>query len=319
MQKNTFKHKHLVISYLLVTVLLTLTYSCKKEYQDFPYNEIEKFSIKDALGAELKATIHSTDIIIYWPPFQEQPDSIQPQISVSDRAVVTPLSNVKIPMKEGFSYEVKAQDGSTKTFTLKIANNQPLPYFEHAGTYALDYILSVSGDYFIPDAAKTSIFLIDKNKKETQLNINSITNSTIQAKVPMVLSHDTSHYQIKITTGKRTLTKGPVYIDRPALGFVNLSLPADLLTIKRGQTLIFSHTETPGTIKYYNLTNAYAAVAITNRVSRNVPIQITDTEIRLTIPQDFPLGKTYGLVVFNVEARDRGSWRRTASPFTVTE
>ncbi|WP_316818070.1 hypothetical protein [Pedobacter nyackensis] len=320
MQKEIFKHKLLVFNYVLTALLLTLTYSCKKEYPDFPYNEIEKFSIKDVSGTELNAAIQATNIIVYWPPFQDQPDSIQPQIAVSDRAVITPRSGLKIPFKEGFSYEVKAQDGSIKTYTLKIANNQPLPYFSlNQLEVNLNGSLNLVGDYFIPEVSKTSVFLVDKNKKETQLTINSISNVGIVADIPLVLSQDTSHYHVKVITGKRTLINGPYYIDRPVLALGTIALPADALTVKRGQTLVFTHTATPGVLKYYAQTGISASVSITNRISRSVPMQITDTEMTITIPQDFPLGRTYGIVAFMVEGVQKGIWRRTGSPFTVTE
>lgn len=320
MQKEIFKHKLLVFNYVLTALLLMLTYSCKKKYLDFPYNEIEKFSIKDVSGTELNAAIQATDIIIYWPPFQQQPDSIQPQITVSDRAVISPVSGLKIPFKEGFSYEVKAQDGSVKTYTLKIANNQPLPYFEvNELVINLNRSMSLRGDYFVPDVTQTSVFLVDKNKKETQLTINNISNSGLIADIPLVLSHDTSHYHIKLVTGKRTLTKGPYYIDRPALALGTITLPAEVLTVKRGQSIVFKHSATPGTLKYYAQTGRYASVYITSRIFRNVPIQITETEITLTIPQDFPLGITYGNISFLVEDLSKGTWQRRTSPFTVTE
>ncbi|MNJ93840.1 hypothetical protein D3C87_115270 [compost metagenome] len=320
MQKEIFKHKLLVFNYVLTALLLMLTYSCKKEYPDFPYNEIEKFSLKDISGTELNAAIQASDIIIYWPPFQEQPDSIQPQITVSDRAVISPVSGLKIPFKEGFSYEVKAQDGSIKIYTLKIANNQPVPFFDlNQPVLNLNGTFNLVGDYFIPDVTKTSVYLVDKEKKETQLTINSILNSGVNVNIPLVLSDDTSHYHIKLITGKRTLTKGPYYIDRPVLSLGTVTLPADILTVKRGESIVFKHSATPGILKYYAQTGRYATIYITNRISRNVPMQITDTEITLTIPQDFPLGATYGSISFLVEDLSRGTWLRRASPFTVIQ
>jgi hypothetical protein len=320
MQKEIFRHQLLVFNYVFIAFLLMLTYSCKKEYPDFPYHEIEKFSLKDASGTALNAAIQSTDIIVYWPPFQEQPDSIQPQIAVSDRATITPKSGVKIPFKEGFSYEVKAQNGSIKTYTLKIANNQPLPYFElNELVINLNRSMSIAGDYFIPDITQTSIFLVDKNKKETQLTINDISNSGLVANIPLVLSHDTSHYYIKLITGKRTLTKGPYYIDRPALALGTITLPEDVLIVKRGQSIVFKHSAISGTLKYYAQTGRYASVYTTNRIFRNVPMQITDTEITLTIPQDFPLGVTYGHISFLIEDKAKGTWQRRTSPFTVVQ
>jgi len=318
MQKEIFKHKLLVLNYVLTALLLMLTYSCKKEYPDFPYNEIEKFSIKDISGTELSAAIQEKNIIIYWPPFQDQPDSIQPQIAVSDRAIITPKSGSKIPFKEGFSYEVKAQNDSINTYTLKIANNQPLPYFEvNELVVNLNRSMSLLGDYFIPDATHTSVYLMDKNKKETLLTINSISNNGINVNIPLVLSQDTSHYHIKVITGKRSLTKGPYYIDRPLLALGTITLPADVLTVKRGQSIVFKHSATPGTLKYYAQTGRYATVSITSRITRSVPMQITDTEITLTIPQDFPLVATYGSISFSVEDKAKGTWQRRASPFTV--
>jgi hypothetical protein len=141
---------------LLIWVLAGLS-ACKKEYPALPYNDIEQFTIKDAAGNDIKASIDGTDIIVYFPPFQTVPDSISPAITVSGGATVQPASGTKVPYKNGTIFEVKAADGSTKTFRLKVLVNQPAPSIE-VGDTQLDYGLTIAGEYLLPDTIKPGCF-----------------------------------------------------------------------------------------------------------------------------------------------------------------
>ncbi|KAF5270451.1 hypothetical protein FQR65_LT17845 [Abscondita terminalis] len=90
--------------------------------------QIESFEVKDANGNTLSASIVNNEISLYWPPYQEEPTTLTPTIVVSDRANISPASGTAISIKtdEPAQYTVKAQDGTIKTYTLKLQINQPM-------------------------------------------------------------------------------------------------------------------------------------------------------------------------------------------------
>jgi hypothetical protein len=278
--------------YLFVSCIIAfVAYSCKKEYTKFPYNDIEKFTITDNTGAELKAAIQDNKIIIYYPPFQTVPDSIKPQITVSTGASVSPLSGAKQPFKAGLKYTVTAEDGSTKTYELQAAINQP-PITFTTGNTTLGSTLSLRGEYFIPDTTNTKIYLIATNKKETQIPgklLSKVTASVLTFSLPASLGIDTGQYMVKLISGKRTATQGPIVLTE---AFQKFSYP-NITSIKRGDE--YSVTDTSGYamivrrygpninrgLKLYINNTTYVPVTLT---------KLTGDVCTFRIPADCPLG-----------------------------
>ncbi|MDN5288817.1 MAG: hypothetical protein JWR38_5091 [Mucilaginibacter sp.] len=303
--------------YFLLSLLVAVFVisSCKKEYVKYPYNDIERFTVKDANGAELKASIEGTDIIIYYPPFQVVPDLISPTITVSDRAVVEPASGTQVSFKTGVTFKVKAQDGSIKTYTLKPAINQPNPVFT-VGDSRLGDVLVLSGEYMVPDTSRTKLYIVDKNNKETQLPGSSFTEFTASQLVAnLPTSIDTGSYQVKLKTNSLIQLKGPIHIAPPGL---LLGIPATVTMVKRGGILTI--TSDDGSLKYYKQIFAKASISIDIFTEKPVTIvSITDKEINLQIPADFPLIKIESIYLYDKNDVMYGIVDRSGNGIQVTE
>lgn len=231
-------------NFYILLLLPLLFFSCKKEYPDYPYAEIQQFIIKDAKGAELKAVIKDTEIMIYWPPMQDVPDSISPLTTVSERASILPESGKKVPFKDGTTYTVTAQNGTINQYKLKLALNQVKPFLVVSASALVGAYFGVGGDFFIPDAAKTKVFLIDSKGREIQLkNPLSITPINISFYLPEL---EEGNYKVKLISGIHTVfAKDPLtitYSASPILDRVLVDYPRDL---KRGGTYQYRFTGTP--------------------------------------------------------------------------
>ncbi|MBB6107951.1 hypothetical protein SAMN05421821_101134 [Mucilaginibacter lappiensis] len=305
-----------IFSILLVIAVLAVS-SCKKEYVKYPYNEIEQFTIQDATGVSLKATILGNDIIVYYPPFQAVPDFITPQITVSDQAVVEPASGTKVAFKNSTTFKVKAQDGSVKTYTLKPMLNNPQPVFDVDPAIRVWSYVNLSGEYLVPDTSRTQLSLIDKNNKEIKISGASFTTFTathLVANLP--LSVDTGNYKIKLVTNGQAVIKGPFHIDIP---YLILAIPENIKTVKRGQDLLI--TSADGSSKYYkNILDSKASVYNSaDGKNYSFDITITDTGIRAHIPADFPLLNIQSINIFDKSGNSYGSVDRWGDGVQVTE
>ena len=303
--------------YFLLSLLVAVFVisSCKKEYVKYPYNDIERFTIKDASGTEIKASIEGSDIIVYYPPFMAVPDFINPQITVSDGAVIEPASGAQVAFTTGVTFKVKAQDGSVKTYTLKPAINQPDPVFE-VGDSRLGDVIGLTGEYIIPDTTRTKLSIIDKNNKETLLPGSSFTEFTASHLVAnLPISIDTGAYRVKLKTGSLILIKGPIHLGPPAL---MIGIPETVTTVKRGGTLTI--TSNDGSLKYYKQVFVKASISIDIFTDKPVNIiSITDTEIKLQIPADFPLIKIESIYLFDKNDVPYGTIDRSGNGIQVTE
>ncbi|MGN8068468.1 hypothetical protein [Mucilaginibacter sp. 22184] len=289
-----FKSGRLCFLLSLLAAVFVIS-SCKKEYLKYPYNDIERFTIKDANGTEIKASIEGSDIIVYYPPFMAVPDFINPQITVSERAVIEPASGAQVAFKTGVTFKVKAQDGSVKTYTLKPAINQPNPAFE-VGDSRLGDVLVLFGEYMVPDASRTKLYIVDKNNKETQLPGSSFTEFTASRLIANIpISIDTGSYRVKLKTGSLIQLKGPIHIAPPDLSLV---VPATITTVKRGGTL--SITSDNGSLKYYKQIFVRATMSIDIFTEKPVNIvSITNDEIKLQVPIDLPLIKIENIYLYD--------------------
>lgn len=128
MPLSIFNKQIRIIKLLAIFIFAITCWSCKTEYPNLPYNDIESFSIQDGSGNTLSASIVDDQIILYWPPLIEQPESITPTIKVSELATVTPASGTSVQLQSDkpITYTVRAQDGSSKNYTLTFKYNQPI-------------------------------------------------------------------------------------------------------------------------------------------------------------------------------------------------
>jgi len=285
----------------------TFFISCKKEYVDYPYNTIEKFVVTDNTKAAIEASITESKIIVYWPPQQAVPDSITPVITVSDRATISPASGTKVAFKQTTIYTITAQDGGTRKFTLTPSVNQPLVYFNFAGSniqnLGIGKPFAIIGENFIVDTAETKFFLVDKNKKEIQVpasNFTSFTTTGIRGSIPVTSAIDTGNYTFKLVSGIRQAVQGPYHVGKP-----DLTVTTTMTSVKKGGTLIF---DTDPVIAKYNkvgiavIYDEFFNPFIIENVSQS------DIKISVPIPSVFDISSTSYIEFYDKDQNLLGGW-----------
>lgn len=266
------------LAYLMLVVTIgSLITACKKESPQYPYKGISQFTIQDANGTALKAVIDNNDIIVYWPPFMNIPDSVTPVIKLSEKARISPASGQKVAFREGITFTVTAEDGSTQSYKLKPVINQPKPYYTLSAQAVVgDIILFSEADYIIPDEKKTKLFLISKEGKEVPLVITYLKQNGLQAKVP---AFDAGTYKLKFISGIYTME------DQVELIYGLPYIPwYEPVAIKRGSTIKLEiwNTYTTGATKITGVRlkgekGAFYPVSIKSYQADNVvEIQIPD-------------------------------------------
>lgn len=247
------------IKYIIPAALLCLVMqACTKEQPDYPYTDILQFTLQDADGQPLKGVIENDEIILYWPPHQDKPDSISADIIVAEKASVSPASGSKVAFDAKTSYTVTAQDGSKKIYRLKPVINQPVPFIKQINPSEVLYfgeLMTISGDFFIPDSNKTRVYLVGPDKKETPLifwspyeGIAIVGRGALWCQVPEPLK-DTlpplpyGEYQVKVVSGVRTVyheTKLTVGFGNPmiigATPYENVKA-GDVITVTGGKLI----------------------------------------------------------------------------------
>jgi len=282
--------------YFFWTVLLTQLFTaCKKESPDFPYAEIVSFNIVDANGAPLKGVIENNEIIIYWPPEQEIPDRITPQIIVSDRASVQPASDTQVAFADGTGFTVTAQDGTTKSYTLKKIVNVPKPYVTSFGGFTVNnekqFILvggqlSFRGDYFNMAEGQLKVFLVKSDGQEVEIPL--ATNNT-----PLAVWAIPGVPAVGVYTAVRLESQPYSIITESDFEVIEDPRPShnpltEALTLGRGQEYKFVGSNM-GQVIGFGIrgadTNMYTSVEI---------VAVTNDEMTIRIPDDFPLGDYVG-------------------------
>lgn len=243
MQHSFLKKQIHILQFLAIFMLVLTCWSCKTEYPSLPYNDIESFSIQDADGKTLSASIVNDQIILYWPPLVDQPESITPTIKVSELATITPASGTAIQLQSDkpITYTVRAQDGSSKNYTLIFQYNQPLVKAImnlSEGKYYLNYPkkenLVVRGENILPDEAQTKGYLVDKDGKETLLSFSQPPTSFFaQFNTPEDLKPGI--YHIKLISGRYTVLTDAFEVFLPQIYSL---ITLDSYTVKKGENLV---------------------------------------------------------------------------------
>lgn len=308
--QNTFLKAGIILPIIVTSFFIS---SCKKEYPDYPYNEITSFEVKLKDENTLKAALEGNEIILYWPPFQPIPDSIAPEISVSDRAKISPASGEKVPFTDGFNYKVTAQDGSTKSFKLNLSANVPDPgfYFNNPATNGVytvrynDLFPYIKGNYIIPDTANTKVFI--SNAKVGEINMTPYVTSLAQIQLVFSVptSIDTGLYKIKVVSGKVVFEPEErlyVYFHEP-----NITWPYTT-QLKTGGTLTLNTStgvEASGPTK---ITRVRLRSQADNSLHELKIVQVEQGKLTLEIPAAFPTG-TYNGIEFTSPAFPNGLLR----------
>ena len=235
------KHKH-IIQFLPVFMLALTCWSCKTEYPNLPYNDIESFSIQGADGKTLSASIVDDQIILYWPPLVNQPESITPTIRVSELATITPASGTAVQLQSDkpITYTVRAQDGSSKNYTLIFQYNQPIVQVSLNLLNNKYYLnlpginpIFLRGENILPDETQTKAYLVDKDDKETLLSINQVSAFSISTNRPDDLKPGT--YKIKVISGRYTVFTDSFDVLLPEIYSL---ITIDSYTVKKGENLV---------------------------------------------------------------------------------
>jgi hypothetical protein len=299
----------------MAAAAMFLLASCKKEYIGFPYNNIEQFTVTDAAGNQLKAVIgEDNSILLYWTPFAAVPDSIVPVIAVSSQASIEPGSGVRVPFKEGTVYTVRAQDGSSRTYTLRPVINTPVPVFTVNNTaLSLGDELVLNGEYIIPDTARTKLYLRDKNNRDIQLTgFSTFYSTTIHVSIP--LSIDTGSYQIRLVSGANIVTQGPYYIQpfsgNPFAGNTTYAYQFNEAgqTVSLGSELSFNYSTSGGAVADYILPRQRLWVFSSGDDFSNLHdvevSSLTATTVKFRLPADLPAGM---LMFYIVAVKEDGN------------
>ena len=276
--------------YCLLITLLALS-SCKKEYPNLPYTDLLNFSIKDANGETLKGAIENGEIIIYWPPQQAQPATISPEITVAEKASVSPSSGSAVPFSQNTSYTVTAEDGTSASYKLKIVVNSPLPVLN--AVYGLmtyntkvfintSDVIQVAGDYFDKTPGNTKVVLINANNQEVEAKIESLNEITVSAFSDVPVG---KYKAVKVVVNGKSVTYlqdfEVIVNTKPLVSDISFQ---QIRTLKRGDSFTFSggtNVETITSIQLYDLSaRVYRDVILKEAKSGTVTIQI---------PADFPL------------------------------
>lgn len=222
---NLLKYSKLA-GILALLIYSTLQSACKKEYEQTPYNytDILSFSYTDTAGNLQKAAIRGDSIVIYWPDRLTESLTITPAIVVAEKATVNPASGTPIELASGTPITVTAEDGSTKTYYIKLVQNLPeiifttsavtgeLPITLKRGTtiYAgLDSGINrpdvgtfIFYKNIYPNAPDTKFSLIDADDKEIPLDFTITPQYT--AGFTLGYDIDTGRYRMKVVNAGRT-------------------------------------------------------------------------------------------------------------------
>ena len=281
---------------ILGLISLALWGGCKTEYPDLPYAEIETFTIEDAYGEPLHAVIKGEEIIIYWTPLEDEPESISPVIKVSEGASIAPASGEEVPYTAETQYTVTAQDGTKKTYNLRTEGGQPVPYINSIPFKEI-YINSsfvIRGDYFQPDAAKTKVYLLAGQQEYEMTEFSYLTNSNLSVIIPITTELDTGFYNVKVVTGRYTLLpQDEVHLNAPYLSLLLDKTKLPPTTINPGQTfsLYFTHEQA---LKFYqesDFTGKLSAYDSGDMQDFNPQVKFVNAqELQVTIPTNMATG-----------------------------
>ncbi|WP_295124486.1 hypothetical protein [uncultured Chitinophaga sp.] len=305
------------IALLAFSLLIVAACTKETEYEKYPFKEITAFSVNANASTKLTGGVSDGKIYLYWPSHLPLPDSLAPQITVSENAVISPASGKNIVPASGVVYTVTAENGETATYTLQLVVSQPDITIKEGADIkgTLKSVLNL-GSYLtgvLPDTNVTKVYLVPAEGDMKQLKILTISNSnleavTLTADVPAT-GLDTGWYKLKIVSGGRSATSARsfIYLDEvPPPVPVPAALPASL-RLKVGETFTVTGT---------GLEN------VTNGQVRNIndfvyyPLELVSasaTSLTYRISAGSPVG-AYNRVEIGYKIKDVLTWVRVTGP-----
>ncbi|MDN5288815.1 MAG: hypothetical protein JWR38_5089 [Mucilaginibacter sp.] len=281
----------------LLTILITAIFaSCKKtvELPALPQNKITEYKVVNLTDTVIYGAIDQIEkSITVYVPFYLNLAIIDPAISVSQGAsIVGKVEPIPISSQD-VKYTVKAADGSTNVYTLKIVQqNTPSLTVDWSAnatlvTSPLLQLPSILGDFQSQNGALVQVQMT--NQKSGKV-IDFPTGSAFSLKptgnlynligVILPADIDTGSYKVKVTyLGHTSEIVRPIHVvyQQP-----NLLIPSR--EAKQGGTISFTSFNTV-------FVGFKAASVTVNGKTYDLPIQsYTYTEMTLKIPDDFPVG-----------------------------
>jgi len=290
---------------LLLMVGITLFSACKKEYEiaPTPYTEITSFKIPYNAGKDtIVAAVDGENIYVSWPGSTEWPipETVVPIINISKNASISPASGTAIALIDGLQYQVKAQDGTIKTYTIKLSNGSLLPSFQDEETQITAIVGQSNFVIRMNNLAldgSDSLYLVNDQNKSYKLILNTFTSFYVDQQdgsgIPAgdYYAQVINKFGIPVKSSKKFVT---VVADQ-SLPYVYFSHTKEWL-VKRGEIIDIPtrHLSKASDIRLVNLN--YTEAGATNSLSLNF-VGISDDlkSIKVQIPEDAPIGLTSDL------------------------
>lgn len=228
---------------MMVLFVAAIMISCKKEHEQYSYTGIYSFSFVDAANGNNGIAYINTDsntIEVNWLYEWKSIDSISPVITLAPGATIEPASGRRVAFKDGITYTVTAQNGTSKVYVLKKIVKQPKPAF----VFAVDSVLIRQGGItsatvlnVINDTTQTALFLVNKRTSiNNPIRISAITEQGIGFSIPA--SIDTGYYTLRLQTGLYTIDAPVVY--RVMLPVPTIASTSPTANIKIGDNITFT-------------------------------------------------------------------------------
>jgi len=109
------------VTYYVLLLVIGLSFSCKKDEKKATDKEIISFKIVGQIGDSKRDSVAATISVVM--PAGTDLAAIKPSIIVSDKATITPASDVETNFANAVvEYTVTAEDGSTKKWIVTVVN-----------------------------------------------------------------------------------------------------------------------------------------------------------------------------------------------------
>lgn len=312
-----------LIPFLIAILITTVFASCKKtvELPAQPQNKITEYKVINLTDTVIYGAIDQIDkSITVYVPFYLNLAVIDPAISVSQGAsIVGKVEPIPVSSKD-VKYTVKAADGSTNVYTLKIVQqNTPSLTIDWSSNATLEVspllqLPPIIGDFQSRNAALVQVQMTNQKSNKvvtfptgSAFLLSPVGNLYSLDGVILPADIDTGSYRVKVSYLDHTseITR-PIHVvyQQP-----NLLMPAR--EAKQGGTISFTSFNTV-------FVGFKAASVTVNGKTYDLPIQSYNyTEMTLKIPDDFPVGVYYYTAQYNFQFEGWDAVKKTGA-LTVT-
>lgn len=301
--------KKILLSVLAIAGFLLFLGSCKKTIglDPLPLNKILEYKVANMADTVLYGIIDDSDnTITVYVPFYYGLSLIDPEIKLSEGASLTePILPVNIN-DDTQTYTVKGADGSTNTYKLKIAQQNP-PTFDIAWatkppvSYPINVVPLIRGNFMTTNAALVKITVTNiKTGTATKLDMSgagmyidrSADDYVYQGGfIPATI--DTGSYKVKVDFLQKSVElPEPLHIVYRQPGVVIVSR-----TAKQGEDIEWQAA-------YQTMLLGLKSVKadIFDGKIYDLPIKsYTYDKMTLTVPEDFPVGSYFASFSFEFE------------------